>query len=126
DNQRQEVIDYVAKKYGHDRVAQIITFGTMGAKAAIRDTGRAMGWAYGDVDRVARLIPSVLNMTLDRALAENPELKQLYDNDPQCRELIDNAKRLEGISRHAGTHAAGVVIASEPLVEHLPLQRSTR
>ncbi|MDI3340376.1 MAG: DNA polymerase III subunit alpha [Sphaerobacter sp.] len=126
DNRRAEVIDYVASKYGHDRVAQIITFGTMGAKAAIRDTGRAMGWAYSDVDRIARLIPSTLNITLDRALQESPELRQLYESDPACRELIDNAKRLEGISRHAGTHAAGVVIAADPLVEHLPLQRPAR
>ncbi|MBX6341741.1 MAG: DNA polymerase III subunit alpha, partial [Thermomicrobiaceae bacterium] len=126
DNRRAEVIDYVAKKYGHDRVAQIITFGTMGAKAAVRDVGRAMGWSYGDVDRIARLIPSTLNMTLDRALEENPELRQLYEQDPRCRQLIDNARSLEGISRHAGTHAAGVVIAADPLVEHLPLQRPAR
>jgi len=126
DDRRAEVIDYVANKYGHDRVAQIITFGTMGAKAAIRDTGRAMGWAYNDVDRIARLIPSTLNITLDKALQESPELRQLYESDPACRELIDNAKRLEGISRHAGTHAAGVVISADPLVEHLPLQRPAR
>uniref|UniRef100_A0A831TI39 DNA polymerase III subunit alpha n=1 Tax=Thermorudis peleae TaxID=1382356 RepID=A0A831TI39_9BACT len=126
DNRRAEVIDYVARKYGPERVAQIITFGTMGAKAAIRDVGRAMGWAYSDVDRIARLIPSTLNMTLDRALAESPELRQLYETDARSRELIDNARRLEGIARHAGTHAAGVVIAATPLVEHLPLQRPAR
>ncbi len=126
DNRRAEVIDYVARKYGPERVAQIITFGTMGAKAAIRDVGRAMGWAYSDVDRIARLIPSTLNMTLDRALAESPELRQLYETDPRSRELIDNARRLEGIARHAGTHAAGVVIAASPLVEHVPLQRPAR
>ena len=126
DNRRGEVIDYVARKYGPERVAQIITFGTMGAKAAIRDVGRAMGWAYSDVDRIARLVPSTLNMTLDRALAESPELRQLYETDPRSRELIDNARRLEGIARHAGTHAAGVVIAATPLVEHLPLQRPAR
>jgi len=126
DNRRAEVIEYVARKYGHDRVAQIITFGTMGAKASLRDTGRAMGWAYGDVDRVARLIPPALNMTLDRALEENADLRRLYQDDTPSRELIDNAKRLEGISRHAGTHAAGVVISADPLVDHLPLQRQAR
>lgn len=126
DNRRGEVIDYVAKKYGHDRVAQIITFGTMGAKAALRDVGRAMGWPYGDVDRIARLIPQTLNMTINRALAENPELRQLYEQDDRSRGLIDRAKQLEGISRHAGTHAAGVVISADPLVDHLPLQRPAR
>lgn len=126
DNRRAEVIDYVARKYGHDRVAQIITFGTMGAKAAIRDVGRAMGWGFGDTDRVARLIPPALNMTLDRALAESAELKQLYERDERVRDLLDRARQLEGIARHAGTHAAGVVIASDPLVEHLPLQRPAR
>jgi DNA polymerase III subunit alpha len=126
DDRRAEVIDYVAKKYGHDRVAQIITFGTMGAKAVVRDVGRAMGWAYGDVDRIARTIPSQLNMTLDRALQESKELRQQYESDSDARELIDNAKRLEGISRHAGTHAAGVVISNSPLIEHLPLQRAAR
>ncbi len=126
DNRRGEVIDYVAKKYGHDRVAQIITFGTMGAKASLRDVGRAMGWAYGDVDRIARLIPQSLNMTIDRALSESSELRQLYEQDTRSQELIDRAKQLEGISRHAGTHAAGVVIAADPLVEHLPLQRPSR
>jgi DNA polymerase III subunit alpha len=126
DDRRSEVIDYVAKKYGHDHVAQIITFGTMGAKAVVRDVGRAMGWAYGDVDRIARTIPSQLNMTLDRALQESNELRQQYESDQDARELIDTAKRLEGISRHAGTHAAGVVISNSPLIEHLPLQRAAR
>jgi DNA polymerase III subunit alpha len=126
DNRRSEVIDYVASKYGHDRVAQIITFGTMGAKAVVRDVGRAMGWAYNDVDRVARMIPSTLGMSLERALSESSELRNMFETDRQVRDLIENAMRLEGISRHAGTHAAGVVISSSPLVEHLPLQRSTR
>jgi DNA polymerase-3 subunit alpha len=126
DNRRGEVIDYVAKKYGHDRVAQIITFGTMGAKASIRDVGRAMGWAYGDVDRIARLIPQALNITIDKALAESSELRKTYDEDSRARELLDRAKQLEGISRHAGTHAAGVVISADPLVDHLPLQRPAR
>ena len=126
DNRRGEVIDYVARKYGHDHVAQIITFGTMGAKAVVRDVGRAMGWAYGDVDRIARLIPSQLNITLDRALEESTDLRQQYESNPDARDLIDTAKRLEGISRHAGTHAAGVVISDSPLIEHLPLQRPHR
>lgn len=126
DNRRAEVIEYVANKYGHDRVAQIVTFGTMGAKAALRDTGRAMGWAHSDVDRVARLIPQALNMTLERALAESSELRSLHGGDPQVQDLIERARRLEGISRHAGTHAAGIVISRDPLVEHLPLQRPAR
>ncbi|MEX2314131.1 MAG: DNA polymerase III subunit alpha, partial [Thermomicrobiales bacterium] len=126
DNRRGEVIDYVARKYGHDRVAQIITFGTMGAKASVRDVGRALAWTPSDVDRVARLIPSSLNMTLERALIESGELRSLYESDERSRTLIDNARRLEGISRHAGTHAAGVVISADPLVEHVPLQRPSR
>ncbi|HUG16489.1 MAG TPA: DNA polymerase III subunit alpha [Thermomicrobiales bacterium] len=126
DNRRAEVIDYVARKYGHDRVAQIITFGTMGAKASIRDVGRAMSWAHVEVDRVARLIPSTLHMTLDRALVDSGELRTLYETDDRSRGLIDMARKLEGIARHAGTHAAGVVISAEPLVEHVPLQRPSR
>jgi DNA polymerase III subunit alpha len=126
DNRRAEVIDYVAQKYGHDRVAQIVTFGTMGAKASLRDTGRAMGWQHSEVDRVARLIPQALNMTLERALAENSELRNLYSDDPRVHELVDRAQRLEGIARHSGTHAAGIVISRDPLVEHLPLQRPAR
>jgi DNA polymerase III subunit alpha len=98
----------------------------MGAKASIRDVGRAMGWAYGDVDRIARLIPQALNITIDKALAESAELRKTYEEDTRARELIDRAKQLEGISRHAGTHAAGVVISADPLVDHLPLQRPAR
>jgi DNA polymerase III subunit alpha len=126
DNRRAEVIDYVARKYGHDRVAQIITFGTMGAKASIRDVGRAMSWTHSDVDRVARLIPTTLHMTLDRALAESGELRALYESDDRSRSLIDMARKLEGIARHAGTHAAGVVISADPLIEHVPVQRPAR
>jgi len=126
DNRRQEMIDYAAAKYGHDRVAQIITFGTMGAKAAVRDVARASGWSHSDADRIARMIPSVLNMTLDRALEESPELKKLYDEDAQVKTLIERAKRLEGISRHAGTHAAGIVISRDKLIDHVPLQRAPR
>jgi DNA polymerase-3 subunit alpha len=126
DDRRDEVIKYVAGKYGHDRVAQIITFGTMGAKAAVRDVGRALGMGYGDVDRVARVVPNALHMTLERALEESPDLASLYETDPQVSRLIDTARRMEGVARHASTHAAGVVISREPLMEHVPLQRPTR
>jgi DNA polymerase III subunit alpha len=126
DNRRAEVIEYAANKYGRDRVAQIITFGTMGAKASVRDVGRALGWSHTDVDRIARLIPSTLNMSLERALTESSDLRNLYESDDRCRTLIDNARRLEGIARHAGTHAAGVVISADPLIEHVPVQRSAR
>jgi len=123
EDRRDEVIRYAAQKYGYDRVAQIITFGTMGAKAAIRDVGRALGMTYADVDRVARLVPSVLNMTIDRALTGNGELSSIYEADEQVHRLVDTAKQLEGVARHASTHAAGLVIAPEPLVHFLPLQR---
>ncbi|HEX5480550.1 MAG TPA: DNA polymerase III subunit alpha [Dehalococcoidia bacterium] len=126
DDRRDEVIHYVAEKYGQDHVAQIITFGTMGAKAAIRDVGRALGMGYGDVDRIARLVPNALHMTLDRALEESPELAGAYEVEPEVTKLVDTAKRLEGVARHASTHAAGVVISREPLAEHVPLQRPTR
>jgi DNA polymerase-3 subunit alpha len=123
EDRRDEVIRYAAQKYGYDRVAQIITFGTMGAKAAIRDVGRALGMTYADVDRVARLVPAVLNMTIDRALASNGELSSIYEADEQVQRLVDTAKQVEGVARHASTHAAGLVIAPEPLVHFLPLQR---
>jgi len=126
DDRRDEVISYAAQKYGHDRVAQIITFGTLGARAALRDVGRAMAMPYGEVDRVARLVPPLLNMTLKRALEESGELKELYLDDEGVRQLVDNARRVEGIARHASTHAAGVVIAKEPLTQYVPLQRPTR
>jgi DNA polymerase-3 subunit alpha len=126
DDRRDEVIRYAAEKYGHDHVAQIITFGTLGAKAAIRDTGRALGMTYAETDRVARLVPPLLNMTIERALEESPELSGVYEGDEQVRKLVDTARRLEGIARHASTHAAGIVISKEPLVEHVPLQRPPR
>jgi len=126
DDRRDEVLRFVANRYGTDRVAQIITFGTLGAKAAVRDVGRALGMSYADTDRVARLIPNALHMTLDRALNENPELRAAYDADSQVRSLLDQARRLEGVARNASTHAAGVVISAEPLVEHLPLARPAR
>lgn len=118
---RQKVIDYVVEQYGADQVAQIVTFGTMKAKLAIRDVGRALDIPYADVDRVAKLIPNELNTTIDKALNTSAELKLLYDSDSNIKELIDTAKALEGLPRHTSTHAAGVVITSEPLVEYIPL-----
>jgi DNA polymerase-3 subunit alpha len=122
DDRRDEVLAYVNQKYGSDHVAQIITFGTMGARAAIRDTGRALGMPYAQVDRVARLIPLELTITLDRALEQSRELYDIYHQDAAIRNLIDSAKKLEGMVRHVSTHAAGVVIAHEPLIEYVPLQ----
>jgi DNA polymerase-3 subunit alpha len=126
DDRREEVLRFAANRYGSDRVAQIITFGTLGAKAAVRDTGRALAMGYAETDRVARLIPNALHMTLDRALNENAELRNAYEADSQVRNLVDQARRLEGVARNASTHAAGVVISREPLVEHLPLARPAR
>ncbi|HEX5141378.1 MAG TPA: DNA polymerase III subunit alpha, partial [Dehalococcoidia bacterium] len=126
DDQRDKLLRFVAERYGSDRVAQIITFGTLGAKAAIRDTGRALGMSYADTDRVARLIPNALHMTLERALNDNPEMRMAYDSDSQVRNLVDQARKLEGVARNASTHAAGVVISRDPLVEHLPLARPAR
>jgi DNA polymerase-3 subunit alpha len=122
DDRRDEVLTYVNQKYGSDHVAQIITFGTMGARAAIRDTGRALGMPYAQVDRVARLIPLELTITLDRALEQSRELHDIYHQDAAIRNLIDSARKLEGMVRHVSTHAAGVVIAHEPLIEYVPLQ----
>ncbi len=126
DDRRDEVIAYVTQKYGPDHVAQIITFGTLGARAALRDVGRALGMSYGDVDRVARLVPFALGMTLTRAMDENRELKNIYSQDATIRTLIDSAKRVEGIARHASTHAAGIVISKEPLTRYVPLQRASK
>jgi DNA polymerase-3 subunit alpha len=127
EDRRDEMIRYAADKYGHDRVAQIITFGTLGARASLRDVGRALGMTYADADRVVRLVPTMPAsfgvMTIDRAIEESPELRQAYEADAQIRKLIDTSRALEGVARHASTHAAGVVIAPEPLVDFLPLQR---
>lgn len=119
---RQKVINYVIEKYGADKVAQIITFGTMKAKLAVRDVGRALNISYADTDRVAKLIPNELGMTIDKALEVSKELKVLYDSDTRVKELIDTSRAIEGLSRHSGTHAAGVVITKEPIVEYVPLQ----
>jgi len=118
---RQEVIDYVNEKYGNDHVAQIITFGTMAAKAVIRDVGRALAMPYADVDRVAKMVPFELGITLTRALTINPDLKDAYDTEDDTHNLIDMALRLEGLPRHASTHAAGVVICDKPVSEYIPL-----
>ncbi|MSP22554.1 MAG: DNA polymerase III subunit alpha [Dehalococcoidia bacterium] len=125
DDRRDEVMRYAAERYGRDRVAQIVTFGTLGAKAAIRDTGRGLGMSYGDTDRVARLIPDALHITIEAALQQSEELKKEYETDSRVRELLDTARELEGVARHSSTHAAGVVITREPLVEVVPLQRAT-
>ena len=118
---RQEVIDYVVQKYGADHVAQIITFGKMKAKAVTRDVGRALGMVYGEVDRIAKMIPGDLGMNLTKALEISTELKEAYANEPATKELIDMCLRLEGLSRHASTHAAGVVIADKPVSDYVPL-----
>jgi DNA polymerase-3 subunit alpha len=123
-NRRGEVIDYVTRKYGREQVAQIITFNTMAAKAAIKDCGRALDMPYGDVDRIAKLIPTTIGMTLAQALEDSPELRKVYDSDKTVRELIDTARKLEGLVRGAGVHASAVVIAPRPLTELVPLNRT--
>ncbi len=120
---RQEVIDYVVEKYGKDRVVQIVTFGTMAARGVIRDVGRVLDLPYAQVDTVAKMIPSELNITIESALRKNPELKKIYDTDPVIHELIDMSKRLEGLPRHTSTHAAGVVISPKAVDEFVPLSR---
>lgn len=121
---RQEVIEYVIKKYGQDRVAQIVTFGTMAAKAAIRDVGRALDMPYAQVDKVAKMIPTELGITLQKALDINKELTELYEEDDDIKNLIDMSIRLEGLPRHSSTHAAGVLICDEPVVNYVPLSAS--
>ncbi len=125
DGRRDEVINYVSRKYGADHVAQIITFGTMLARAAIRDVGRVLGSSYGDVDRIAKAVPNQLGIRLDEALEISPQLKDMYTGDPSVARIIDFAKQLEGVARNASTHAAGVVISREPLTELMPLQKAT-
>ncbi|MCC7413034.1 MAG: DNA polymerase III subunit alpha [Gammaproteobacteria bacterium] len=120
-DRRDEVIEYVARRYGRDRVAQIITHGTMAAKAVVRDVGRVLGLPYGVVDQIAKLVPFALDMTLDKALAEEPALKERYEQEDEVRNLIDLARQLEGLTRNAGRHAGGVVIAPRPMTEFVPL-----
>src|SRR2546422_4661552 len=125
-NRRASVIDYVTKKYGRENVSQIITFGTMAARGVIRDTGRGMEMTYAEVDRIAKMVPTELHITLDKAMEQNPDLKGLIQSDGRVRELIEIAKRLEGLARHASTHAAGVVISPQPLTEFVPLYKSNK
>ena len=121
---RQEVIDYVARKYGHDHVCQIITFGTMAARGVLRDVGRVLGYPYAEVDQVAKAVPMALDMTLEKAMSQNKELKDMYNTDPRVRRLIDTALTLEGMPRHASTHAAGVLITREAATHYVPLQKN--
>jgi len=125
-NRRASVIDYVTRKYGRENVSQIITFGTMAARGVIKDTGRGMEMPYAEVDKIAKMIPPELHITLDKALAQNPDLKNLVETDPRVRDLIEIAKRLEGLARHASTHAAGVVISPKPITEFVPLYKSSK
>ena len=120
-NRRGEVIDYVNRLYGHDHVAQIVTFGTMAARGAIRDVGRALNFSYAETDQVAKQVPMALNMTLDEALRLSKPLREMAENDPRVKQLIEVAKALEGMPRHASTHAAGVVITDRPVYEYVPL-----
>lgn len=126
DDRRDEVIDYVTKKYGADNVAQIITFGTMGAKAVIRDVGRGLGMPYAEVDKIAKMVPNRLNISLDEAIAESPPLTEAVQSRPEVEDLWRVAKCLEGLTRHASTHAAGVVISGDPLTEHVPLYKDPK
>jgi len=123
-DRRPEVISYVSEKYGHDRVSQIITFGTMAARGAIRDVGRALAMPYAEVDRIAKLIPEGSNITIEEALRLEPQLKELYDTNPRVKDLIEIARRLEGLCRHASTHAAGVVVSPKPLTDFVPLYKN--
>ncbi len=126
DERRGEVIEYVREKYGHDKVAQIITFGTMKARAAVRDAGRVLGYPYGVPDRISKMIVDDLKATIDSSLAQNPDLKADYESNPDTRRIIDAARALEGIVRGEGVHAAGVVICRDPLYHHTPVKRDTK
>lgn len=121
---RQEVIDYVVQKYGKDCVAQIVTFGTLAARGVIRDVGRVLDLPYSQCDTIAKMIPQELNITIDKALVMNPELKKLYEEQPEVHRLIDMAKRLEGLPRHTSMHAAGVVISQKAVDEYVPLAKA--
>jgi len=128
DTRREEVIEYVTQKYGKDKVAQIITFGTMEARGSVRDTGRALGMPYAGPDRISKMIPPGWqghSMTIENALTQSPDLKRAYDTEEETKRLLDLAKKLEGVARHASVHAAGVVIADKPLTEYTPLQKET-
>ncbi len=126
ERRRIEVIRYMTSKYGEDSVAQITTFGKMKAKAVVRDVGRALGMAFAETDRIAKLIPEDLKMTVQKAIDQEPELKRLYDNDAHIQKLLDTSLRLEGLSRHASTHAAGIVVSDKPMSEYLPLYKGKK
>jgi len=125
-DQREKVIEYVVNKYGRDQVCQIITFGTMKAKAVVRDVGRALDMPYGDVDKIAKLIPDDLNMTLKKALKQEPRLRELVESDARVKDLLETALCLEGLTRHASTHAAGVVVAPRRMEEFLPVYKDQK
>ena len=118
---RGEVIEYVTRKYGSDNVSQIVTFGTMKAKQAVRDVGRVLNVSYSETDAIAKAIPAALKMTLDKALDTSPDLKAMYDSDETVRKVVDTARAIEGMPRHASTHAAGVVISKAAVDEYVPL-----
>ena len=122
---RQEVIDYVVRKYGKDRVVQIVTFGTMAARGVIRDVGRVMDLPYALCDTIAKMIPNELNITIDKALDMSSDLRRAYKEDEQVKQLIDMSKRLEGLPRHTSMHAAGVVISQKSVDEYVPLSRAS-
>ena len=121
---RQEVIDYVCRKYGNDHVAQIITFGTMAARGVIRDVARVLNIPYAKADTISKKVPMEMHMTLDKALEMNPEIRIMYDEDPEVKQVIDISKKLEGLPRHASTHAAGVVITKDPVDTYVPLYKN--
>lgn len=123
---RGEVIDYVRRKYGNDQVVQIVTFGTMAARNAIRDVGRALNMPYADVDRIAKMIPQELHITIEKALGKNPEFKEVYENEPAVKHLIDMSMKLEGLPRHTSTHAAGVIISDRPVEDYVPLNLNVK
>lgn len=123
DARRDEIIEYVTQKYGQDHVAQIVTFGTLGAKAAIKDCGRVQGYSPQETDKICKTIPNLPGMSIDRAMKESAEFRMMVESDPRVTSLVETAKKVEGISRHSGVHAAGVVISKEPLVDHIPLYR---
>src|SRR5690606_37567216 len=126
ERRRNEVIDYVTRRYGEDNVAQITTFGTMKAKAAVKDVGRALGMSFADTNRIAKLIPEDLKKTIAKALDGEAELRALHESDPQVRKCLDISIRLEGLCRHCSTHAAGVVISPGPMWDSLPLYRDKK
>lgn len=120
---RGEVIDYLVEHYGEEKVGQIITFGTLKPKAAIRDVGRVLGLPYADVDKISKMVPDDLKITIDKAIDTTPELKELYEKDPTVKEILDYSRQLEGMPRHASTHAAGVVIAPSAIMNFMPVQK---